>query len=107
MPQTVVGSLGETDCGHTTTALTGAPNVFAEFMAIHRIGDLGAINEGDGEHLVITGSGNVDAGEAGGSSSSGATPAGTPESAESKAFGALATAVDAVINTKLPSYLSK
>lgn len=62
IPQTIVGSIGETDCGHTTTAVSGSDTVFAEFMPIHRIGDLGVINEGDGEHVVVSGSDNTSAG---------------------------------------------
>lgn len=58
-PMTIVGTIGETDCGHTTTAITGSDTVFAENMPIHRIGDVGAINEGDGDHIVITASDDV------------------------------------------------
>jgi uncharacterized Zn-binding protein involved in type VI secretion len=58
-PMAIVGTIGETDCGHTTTAITGSDNVFAENVPVHRVGDIGVINEGDGEHVVITGSDNV------------------------------------------------
>lgn len=58
-PMAIVGTIGETDCGHTTTALTGSDTVFAENSPVHRVGDVGIINEGDGEHTVITGSEDV------------------------------------------------
>jgi uncharacterized Zn-binding protein involved in type VI secretion len=58
-PQAIVGSLGETDCGHTITAIGGSDSVFAENQPIYRIGDLGAINEGEGECVAISGSDNV------------------------------------------------
>jgi uncharacterized Zn-binding protein involved in type VI secretion len=59
IPQTIVGSIGTTDCGHTTTAITGSSTVFVEGQPIHRFGDVGVINEGDGDHLVITSSSDV------------------------------------------------
>lgn len=59
VPQAIIGTIGTTDCGHTTTAISGSDTVFAEFMPIHRIGDIGVINEGDGEHVVVTGSDDV------------------------------------------------
>ena len=59
VPQAIIGTIGSTDCGHTTTAVSGSQTVFAEFMAIHRVGDIGVINEGDGEHVVISGSDDV------------------------------------------------
>jgi uncharacterized Zn-binding protein involved in type VI secretion len=59
VPQTIVGSIGTCDCGHTTTAITGSSTVFVEGQPIHRFGDVGVINEGDGEHLVITASSEV------------------------------------------------
>ena len=105
-PQAVVGSIGSTDCGHTTMAITGSATVFAEFMAIHRVGDVGAINEGDGTHIVITGSDSVSAGDNSQSSSSGGGVSGS-STEDNSAFGNMAAAVDEVINNKLPSYLSK
>ena len=59
LPQAIIGTIGVTDCGHTTTAVSGSDSVFAEFMPIHRIGDVGIINEGSGEHVVVTGSDDV------------------------------------------------
>ena len=59
VPQTIVGTLGVTDCGHTTTAVSGSDSVFAEGQSVHRLGDIGVINEGDGDHIVITASNNV------------------------------------------------
>ena len=56
-------TLGDTDCGHTTTALAGSGTVFVENQPIHRLNDLGIINEGEGEYNVISTS---DDGEAGG-----------------------------------------
>jgi hypothetical protein len=61
-PMTIIGSLGETDCGHTTTAVSGSGTVFAENMAVHRLNDVGIINEGPGEYVSITASDNADAG---------------------------------------------
>ena len=60
LPMLIIGSQGTTDCGHTTTAISGSDTEFAEYLAIHRIGDIGIINEGDGEHIVVTGSSDVD-----------------------------------------------
>lgn len=57
-----VTSLGDTDCGHTTTAVAGSTTVYAENQAVHRLGDLGVINEGDGDYTVISASDNVGAG---------------------------------------------
>jgi len=59
LPQAIIGTVGTTDCGHTTTAVSGSDTVFAEHMPIHRIGDVGVINEGSGEHVVISGSDDV------------------------------------------------
>jgi len=61
VPMAILGTIGATDCGHTTTAVSGSPTVFAEYMPAHRIGDIGVINEGGGEHLVISASGDVGA----------------------------------------------
>ena len=60
LPMAILGTIGVTDCGHTTIAVSGSNNVFAEFMPVHRIGDVGIINEGSGEHVVVTGSDDVD-----------------------------------------------
>jgi hypothetical protein len=60
LSQAIVGTIGITDCGHTTTAITGSDTVFAEYSPIHRLGDLGIINEGSGEHVVITASEDVE-----------------------------------------------
>jgi uncharacterized Zn-binding protein involved in type VI secretion len=59
LPQAIIGTIGVTDCGHSTTAVSGSDSVFAEFMPIHRIGDVGVINEGEGEHVVVSGSDDV------------------------------------------------
>lgn len=61
-PMTIIGTIGETDCGHTTTAIAGSDTVFAENVPVHRLTDLGIINEGDGEYTVITSSDDVEAG---------------------------------------------
>ena len=61
-PLTVVGSLGETDCGHTTAAMSGSGTVFAENKPVHRMNDLGIINEGEGDYTVISSSSDADAG---------------------------------------------
>jgi hypothetical protein len=61
-PMTIVGSLGVTDCGHTTTAVSGSSTVFAENMAVHRLNDVGVINEGDGEYNSVSASDNTKAG---------------------------------------------
>jgi hypothetical protein len=61
-PMVIVGSLGETDCGHTTTAVSGSSTVFAENKAVHRLTDVGIINEGDGEYLVVSTSDTTKAG---------------------------------------------
>lgn len=61
-PMTFVGSLGETDCGHTTTAISGSGTVFAENMAVHRLNDIGIINEGDGEYASVSASDDTKAG---------------------------------------------
>jgi len=61
--QTTVGSVGSTDCGHTTTEITGSPTVFAEFMPVTRLGDYGEVNEGaGGEYTTVSASSNVFAG---------------------------------------------
>ena len=60
VPQAIIGTQGATSCGHTTPAVSGSSTVFAESSPIHRIGDIGVINEGSGEHLVISGSPDVD-----------------------------------------------
>jgi hypothetical protein len=59
IPQIIVGSLGEADCGHTISAIAGSDTVFAEFMPIHRIGDLIVVNEGEGEGVSISSSDDV------------------------------------------------
>lgn len=58
----VVGSTGETDCGHTTTAISGSATVFAENVPIHRLNDIGIINEGEGDYFVISSADNEYAG---------------------------------------------
>lgn len=62
-PVTIVGSIGVTDCGHTTTAVSGSGTVFAENMPVHRLSDVGVINEGDGEYESIVGSDDGFAGD--------------------------------------------
>jgi hypothetical protein len=42
--------------------MAGSGSVFAENKPVHRIGDLGIINEGDGEYSVISASDNTEAG---------------------------------------------
>jgi len=61
LPMAIIGTIGVTNCGHTTKAVSGSPTVFAEFKATHRIGDIGVIVEGSGEHVVISGSPNTTA----------------------------------------------
>jgi hypothetical protein len=61
-PIIIIGSLGVTDCGHTTMAVSGSSSVFAENMAVHRLNDIGVINEGSGEYYVISDSDDVAAG---------------------------------------------
>lgn len=58
-PVALVGSVGYTDCGHTTTALTGSNTVFVEGKAIHQKGDIGTINEGDGVYHCVSASPDV------------------------------------------------
>lgn len=53
-----VGSIGHASCGHPTVALTGSPNVFAEYMSIHRVGDVG---QNGGPYTAVSGSPNVTA----------------------------------------------
>lgn len=55
-------TLGDADCGHTTTAMSGSATVFAENKPVHRLNDLGIINEGEGEYNVISTSDNAGAG---------------------------------------------
>lgn len=59
----IVTTIGQTDCGHTTTAMSGSGTVFAENQPVHRLNDLGIINEGEGDYTVISSSDDVDAGE--------------------------------------------
>jgi hypothetical protein len=61
-PMTIVGSIGVTDCGHSTMAVSGSGTVFAENMAVHRLNDVGVINEGDGEYVTVSSSDNANAG---------------------------------------------
>ena len=61
-PLAFVTSLGDTDCGHTTTAMSGSATVFAENQAVHRLNDLGIINEGDGDYIVISASDDASSG---------------------------------------------
>jgi uncharacterized Zn-binding protein involved in type VI secretion len=58
----IVGSIGETDCGHTTTAISGSNTVFAENVPVHRLNDVGVINEGEGEYHVLSTADNEYAG---------------------------------------------
>jgi uncharacterized Zn-binding protein involved in type VI secretion len=58
-PMAVLGTIGATSCGHTTMAVSGSSTVFIEGLPVHRVGDVGVINEGSGEHVVISGSGDV------------------------------------------------
>jgi uncharacterized Zn-binding protein involved in type VI secretion len=59
VPQVIVGSLGEADCGHTISAIAGSDSVFAEHQPICRVGDLIAVNEGEGEGVSISSSEDV------------------------------------------------
>jgi hypothetical protein len=57
--QTVIGSVGTTNCGdHKTIALTGSSTVFIENKAVHRIGDAGEV-QGGGTYTALTGSSDV------------------------------------------------
>jgi uncharacterized Zn-binding protein involved in type VI secretion len=58
-PMAVLGTIGTTSCGHTTMAVSGSQTVFIEGIPAHRVGDVGVINEGSGEHVVISGSADV------------------------------------------------
>ncbi len=51
-----IGTIGISDCGHSTVAHTGSPDVFLESHASHRIGDTGA---NCGPYVVVTGSHNT------------------------------------------------
>ena len=62
-PLMLIGGIGNTDCGHTTLAVSGSRTVFAEHVAVHRFNDIGVIQEGDGEYHVISNSDNVAAGD--------------------------------------------
>lgn len=63
VPVAVVTTIGDSDCGHTTTAISGSGSVFAENLAVHRLNDIGVINEGEGEYVVITSSNDTEAGD--------------------------------------------
>ncbi len=58
--QTVITTLGVQDaCGNAlSTAITGSSTVFAEFLPVHRIGDVGVGHAGD-IYTSVTGSPNV------------------------------------------------
>jgi hypothetical protein len=55
---TVITSVGDQSCGHTSQANTGSSTVFAENLAVHRIADTG-LGQGDDIYSAITGSSNV------------------------------------------------
>jgi hypothetical protein len=60
LPIAFVTSIGETDCGHHTMAISGSPsNVYAENHLVHRVTDIGSIIEGDGVYHMISASGDV------------------------------------------------
>lgn len=56
LPTVVVNSPGSSTCGHPTHAVIGSPNVFAENMPVHRVGDMGT---NPGPYNVVIGSNNV------------------------------------------------
>jgi hypothetical protein len=47
-----VGSAGVASCGHPTIALTGAADVTADGLGVHRVGDMGA---NYGAYIAISG----------------------------------------------------
>ena len=57
----ITTTTGSQTCGHTSIATTGSATVFAENLAVHRIGDTGLGGGGD-TYTVITGSPDVYAG---------------------------------------------
>lgn len=62
-PATIIGTIGDADCGHSTIAVSGSGTVFIENMAVHRLGDVGAILDGAGEYVSLIGSDDVFAGD--------------------------------------------
>jgi hypothetical protein len=60
-PLALQGTVGNTDCGHHTVAVSYSPTVFAENKPLHRVGDTGIVTEdGSGEYVTITASPDTD-----------------------------------------------
>lgn len=56
LPTAVVSTVGNSTCGHPTTALSGSGDVIFEDKLVHRVGDIGA---NGGEYVTVSGSSDV------------------------------------------------
>lgn len=57
----VIGTIGDTTCGHTTRATTGSGKSSLGGIRLHRVGDTGIVVEDPGStYTAITGSPNFD-----------------------------------------------